>query len=336
MKRIYTHAYSVVVWLGPFNEHADTAMKELAQTALVSLIELESAEDHWTSRTSTGVWVKHQFESWFKDLHLPTLVDVLSRNYWKRMWIIQELALNHHLTAFLCGDLQLSRVMMWSLARFCTIYCAKIHRILESNDTSRTVAALWQLGYDIFNLLGFPEHPKLPELEQLLDLARKSKVKQGQDKVYGMLGLLPPSLVETIDTNYSLHQTEVYKEFASSVLSYYKDSKLDAVLSWCSFSPDNKGPSWVPNWEGDFSRNHPAAQMVPGSKGSCRRDIHLSGSSCDDLYWNYRRLYQKHDSLAARVSPVSHTASSGDHREKPSNRLREVCRHVTCCKACIT
>src|SRR3982750_3710598 len=44
---------------------------------------------------------------WKEDLQL------LFRNYWRRLWIIQEIALNHNMTLFLCGKRQLSRKMIW-------------------------------------------------------------------------------------------------------------------------------------------------------------------------------------------------------------------------------
>ncbi len=256
MKRIYTQAYSVVVWLGPHDGDADTAMKVLAQVAIVKLQETVYTGDNWTSGPPSSFWEEDSLKSWLDGVHLPSLVEVLSRDYWKRMWIIQELALNQYLTVFLYGDLQLSRFIVRSAARFCTTYCVKVHRSLESNATSSTVADLWQLGYNINALLAVPEHPYLPELEQILDLARKSRVKESQDKVYGMLGLLPLPLVECNTPDYSLDPIDVYRRFANSLLIQYGGCKLDTVLSWCSFWSENKGPSWVPNWTQGFNRNH--------------------------------------------------------------------------------
>ncbi len=257
MKRIYTHAYSVVVWLGPLDGDPEAAMKVMAQTSFVSLTEMVRDPDHWWARGPLpDFWDEGSFEAWTKTLCLPILIDVLFQNYWQCMWIIQELALNQYLTAFLYGDLQFPRIMVWAAARFCATYCAKIRRSLWSNNTNSAVKDLWQLSYPIVTLFEIPEYPKLPELDQILDLSRKASVKESQDKIYGMLGLLPSPLVKTNEPNYSLNQIEVYQRFARSLILYHDDCKLDTVFSWCSFSTDNKGPSWVPDWTQEFTRNH--------------------------------------------------------------------------------
>lgn len=253
MNRIYTQASSVVVWLGLFRENVDEATRIFGQTALINLEE---------RRNSDGLWEEGSFESWFVSLHWPSLINILARDYWKRMWIIQELTLNQHMTLFMCGGLHLSRVMIWSAAQFCYHHSARICQSLKANikkksiDESHAAADLWQLAYDVGTLFRISEIPSTTVGNDLLDLVRKSKVKDSQDKVYGMLGLLPRTLMKSNEPDYLLEPTEVYLRFAKSLLQYSDNCKLETVLSWCSFSPSNRGPSWVPDWTQDFPRNH--------------------------------------------------------------------------------
>ena len=48
----------------------------------------------------------------FLDEPLTTLEELLSRSYWKRLWIIQELALNHNMTLFLCDEMAFSHAII--------------------------------------------------------------------------------------------------------------------------------------------------------------------------------------------------------------------------------
>jgi hypothetical protein len=188
------------------------------------------------------------------------MVDILSRNYWRRMWIVQELALNQNMTMFLCGDQQFPRVVIWSAAEFCRNYEGEIRKALTKSPSDtldaveNNVVDLWQLGYDVFTLFTICEFPDTPILDIVLDLARKSKVKNARDKIYGILGLLPDSMVAKNQPDYSLSPPRVYLQFAKSLLD--DRDTVNTLLSWCSFNPSSLEPSWVPDWTQQFPRNH--------------------------------------------------------------------------------
>lgn len=89
MKRIYEQATEVVVWLGPSYEDSDLAIKLVKELY-----------DH---RKSVS-WVTQRFSMPDIKLALQALVHLLDRDYWWRIWIVQEVTVAQRIV-FYCGDL---------------------------------------------------------------------------------------------------------------------------------------------------------------------------------------------------------------------------------------
>ena len=216
MKRIYTQAAAVIVWLGDPGLRSEQAMKGIAQSAVVNL--KEKTAGYWKNGPIPVYWSPESFQNWFDQVHWESVLKFLSLNYWRRMWIVQELALNHNMTLFLYGDQQIPRIAIWAAAEFCQSYAGEIRKAITQNskttqlDPTNRLADMWQLAYDVHLLFTICEFPDTPSLGTVLDLSRKSKVKEAQDKVYGILGLLPESLVTKNQPNYSLNPAQVYSQ----------------------------------------------------------------------------------------------------------------------------
>jgi hypothetical protein len=102
-------------------------------------------------------------------------------------------------------------------------------------------------------LRNFPR-VKGPSLTVVLDLCRKANATDPRDKVYGILGLLPPNIAALISPNYELSYQQVYSQFARTMLQ--DDNRLESILSWCTFKEVSSLSSWIPDWTTYFSRNH--------------------------------------------------------------------------------
>lgn len=103
MQTIYTKAFAVVVWLGKGTEDGAKA------------IEFVSSMSHCAPGQKEEARGENGIPSWFP--WVP-LVEFFSLAYWRRLWIIQELALNHHMSLFLCGERELSRRMILRTSEF--------------------------------------------------------------------------------------------------------------------------------------------------------------------------------------------------------------------------
>jgi hypothetical protein len=110
MQSIYARAFAVIVWLGEGSLQSDKAIELISS---INRFALEDIDHSWD-------YVKSSGSLWKILANLPwnDLVDFFSRSYWRRLWIIQELALNHNMTLFLCGERQLSRSMILRSSEF--------------------------------------------------------------------------------------------------------------------------------------------------------------------------------------------------------------------------
>lgn len=110
---------------------------------------------------------------------------------------------------------------------------------------------VWQRSYNVHKLVTLDASDESLNFETLLDLARKSMVKDPRGKVYGLLGILPSSIALRIFPDYRKTKEEVYRDFAAVLLQDCE--RLDEVLSWCSFVEESSLPSWILDWSTPFS-----------------------------------------------------------------------------------
>ncbi|RAL62352.1 hypothetical protein DID88_004918 [Monilinia fructigena] len=82
---------------------------------------------------------------------------------------------------------------------------------------------------------------------ELLRWAKHRSCIDPRDKIYGIIGLVPPPIVAGIRCDYSCSVPEVYK--SAILLSYVAVTKQLDLLQHCRLDQRfENGPSWVPNW----------------------------------------------------------------------------------------
>ncbi|KAH7070791.1 heterokaryon incompatibility protein-domain-containing protein, partial [Paraphoma chrysanthemicola] len=239
MKQIYEQAVAVIVWLGPGDFGSDMAIDFILQLA-----------DIQTEQSYGHLYKQHVVEWLNRDYQTPALwtalIDLWSRKYFGRMWIIQELALNSRME------------VIEAASDFCMSYAGNLAQILSDAQQNMECPSkiirndVWECAYNINNLVEL--RSESTHLNAILNLARKSNVKDPKDKIYGLLGMVLPSLAQAIVPDYSKTVQEVYIQFALAVLE--KCSHLDEVLVWCAIIYDGALPSWVPDWNSPFRRYH--------------------------------------------------------------------------------
>jgi hypothetical protein len=95
MDRIYGQARTVTAWLGEADSHTNPALQLLEIFSETPITEHLSAD-------TTSLILETPSDQWL------SLSSLLSRPYFKRAWVVQEVALAKQLT-ILCGD----RVIPW-------------------------------------------------------------------------------------------------------------------------------------------------------------------------------------------------------------------------------
>jgi hypothetical protein len=236
MKEIYSRARAVIVWLGQEQKkdrNAVQTMRHLSRNPYV--------KD--TLRLPTDLLL----DGW------PALVAFMQKPYWNRSWIIQELAMNHNSTLILCGKFKLTRRMI----RLGASYCQEMSQALEDQSYRfghYLESDAWSMASRMYRLASLNFNPNgEASLDLLLNLVRKADATDKKDKVYGILGLLDPTISEDIIPDYSLSERQVYTNFMISIIS--KSRRLEQMM-FGGISTEKGWPSWVPDWRLPFGRHH--------------------------------------------------------------------------------
>ncbi|ROV95429.1 hypothetical protein VMCG_08499 [Cytospora schulzeri] len=229
MRSIYKTAREIVVWLGEEADKSDLAirlirkMAESCQKDTIMLLgqDLRAHPDLF----GAGCWLG--------------LALLMSRPYWRRVWIMQEIAMGNAATTFLCGR----EVATWSdfydaIYTFTNSHLDMVSRYVEKGYRDAGASGIQGLNRNRITQLTSeqkiqatdPEHIH-PSLMPLLDIARSSMATDPRDRVYGILGLMPGAFREVIKVDYTLPVTEVYTCFARSMITESKSPSKDALMA---------------------------------------------------------------------------------------------------------
>lgn len=211
MSTIFKKAKQVAVWLGD---------------------ELEIEEDDITSLSAEGAKIAYHALSFSAQ---RALTQLLSRSYWTRIWIIQELAAASSII-ILCGRHKLS----WE--------------IFSNDSHTEFVAPVDETGSDKLERFQKIRKFRTDKLTRqpisLLDALYRSQSALStdpRDKLYALLGLVFDGDNFIPEPNYNLSKEETYTNFALALI------ENGLPLDFIYLRTSNRGihdslPSWVVDW----------------------------------------------------------------------------------------
>lgn len=254
MRNIYASAWQVVIWLGPESQGSDLAM--VAIKWLSQRVRCERWVDGFYRETKpidlrplVVMWSK--YVSPMRDEVYTALHHLFCRPYWRRLWILQEIALGSSNSPVICGN----KCVTWEdISNAADLIQRDEHRfgraILESieSDTMgrfewdfssdrlpgghepRTSAErLWKLLLKIAELQRTqdPDAPvEWPDIFSALRVSQGAQATDPKDKIYGMLGLRSIASFAHITPDYSLDLSEVYQSFSKNL---YSEGNMSAI-----------------------------------------------------------------------------------------------------------
>ena len=188
MKDIYKQATDVYVWLGIESDNSDLAMEFAGRKASDPL--QKRAEGYYP------VWKRPEGKA---------LAALCSRQYWRRMWIIQEVINAKDITVW-CG----SKSFPWRALEAIYLKLKKIedknwllhHEYAEAVLSSEACTMVWQRAH-----WRHPQTPQ-PSLQVLIEVFHDWKCTDLRDKVFALVGLADAHTAITPD--YNLPAAEVY------------------------------------------------------------------------------------------------------------------------------
>ncbi|KAI1374589.1 HET-domain-containing protein [Hypoxylon crocopeplum] len=238
MGEIYRLAYRVVAWLGPEENDSNHAMdlinnlgskiKYDPDTKIISVV------DGGTDPSLGDRTVHLPFNN--RDLH--SIYHLISRKWFERLWIRQEILLANSEAIITCGSQQVG----WTNFRpslACIFLKPKPHFRLSK-----------QLDERIGFLGGFIIETSETSLVTSRYKYGNSHCADPRDRLYAILALLSDAEKALIPSpDYSKSCAEIYTHTALQWFDYF--GILD-LITQCELQDDASCPSWVPDWSRRF------------------------------------------------------------------------------------
>ncbi|KAK3167496.1 hypothetical protein OEA41_010623 [Lepraria neglecta] len=278
---IYAEAQSVSVWLGQSGDGSTEGGQAI--DFLVGLDqeirEEEQKQLHLQAQNEGGLScltnVFEYMEYAIDEYTWPALAAFFTRTYWRRIWIIQELAMGLEWLTFSCNGHEVSLSTLMRTAEFFSNRSETfVYKFLGEDGEGRNwqkvqamssainlITRLKDLHEDIERfemaetIQGLGEtHQTRPSLSSLFDklsLIRNADATEDHDKVYGILGLLHPTLWRRIDPDCLLPVEDIYVNFMQNLL---KDTLYLGFVCYGS-QVSSLLPSWVIDWRKPSDRS---------------------------------------------------------------------------------
>ena len=273
MDAIYSHASQVIIWLGQPTEDSDDALRELQRL---------TANEHLTKLYGSSALSKSQVVE-----HVKPLVNLVSRGWFQRVWVVQEVALARQAVVQIGA-----RMVPWTwfadAARTIGSHldcCASIIRPLMNDNHGDYLLSLRACFANILAVEAQAKKPGL-SLHEALRLFYARLATDPRDKIFALLGLLGPD-ARLVQPDYTADAREVYTNAAVSIISQTGDLPLLADVD--ELAGDVSVPTWVPDWTNigilaanlyDFYRA--AAGSTSAALTQCSpSSIRLQGIICD-------------------------------------------------------
>lgn len=265
MADIYKKAQYVAVWLGPEGDDSDLAAALLQDVATAV-------------QTGAGrIEVMNIFSSRAQDGSLPALATLFEREYWNRLWVVQEI-FNAASIYVYCGS---SQPLPWPVYQTASRVFQKYKKDLEYFlPRSHSIVSRKQYSYS--QMLAYSGPGSLPELDSLVSLgdeallavlrACRTKLSSDpKDKVFGVLGVLGKEVREEFAVDYGKSVKDVFTDVVDFLLT--TTDHLDVICEAIHFPvyiSSTNLPTWVPDWSHIPATS--AISLTPGTDFAASRD----------------------------------------------------------------
>lgn len=253
MKYIYSFASHVIIWLGLSNNNVGYLFENDRINFLL--------------------------ESWRQDPHqmAVSLIELLSRPWWKRLWVLQEALLPHHASAFVGNDSFRFRPVMANMRKLYRAARWETHADFGQRDTffGPFIQALYKAVWTFDRLTPIDRNLKLEasdhgprnrvrdrrrlfDFMDLMSTCRFQLTSDPRDKVFGLLGLADVTIANLLQPRYDESIADSYLRITTSIIQGSDSLRVLEIAFPSQRNPEMRDlPSWVPDWSvelNDFER----------------------------------------------------------------------------------
>ncbi|KAF2840182.1 hypothetical protein M501DRAFT_1023505 [Patellaria atrata CBS 101060] len=240
MTDIYSSASRVIAWLGPESDSSHEALETIKYIGKqVELLETgslcpspDAVERNWND---PRIKVCSCTQTW------DAIDLLLNREWFNRVWIIQEILLANPDAVMQCGQ---DTIMFKLFRRAATCFKENHYTPLKIESRLRFLAKITNPS------VGLP-------FNRVVRLPDKRRCTDPRDYVYGILGLTPKRLAAKIRPDYSLSVPQVYTETTLVYMNHVQ--RLELIQRTCQYGRLINVPSWVPDLTAKLARKFPCS-----------------------------------------------------------------------------
>ncbi len=270
MMGIYSAAETVAIWLGPEEDHSSLAVRLLQELA---------------EQPSSKEQVSRLISSRARKKGLSGVVALFERDYWRRLWVVQEVFNARSITVY-CGHSK----EPWDIYRRASDtfgrHRSDLDRLYPGGKVTRRQSALSPNHFSYAQVLIYQGPASIPDLGSLgeqgdyallevLRACRRKLASDPRDKFFGILGVLPEEIRKDFRADYNRSVKDVYTEIVDFILK--TTERLDVICDAIHFPVHVNSahlPSFVPDWSHipqTTSLGHKYSFTAAGkTKASCR------------------------------------------------------------------
>ncbi|TVY73385.1 Heterokaryon incompatibility protein 6 OR allele [Lachnellula suecica] len=232
MRTIYERATNVVVWLGNRSVRTSRAFA-LFEDLHEHILDKKYVYNVLRDRDNLDT--------------LDAMGSILDRDYWKRIWVIQEVNSAKKAT-IMCGkyliDLPKVKAVQGALWRDHDRYL--IQQAVDERIFSLFQKSILYSGPIALEVSGFDPPSSFPDLFTALSEHQFKRASDPRDQVYALVGLTTAREDARFEINYSKSVGQVYIDVVKYIIISSK--RLDIITSLHRGDKQYDLPSWVPDW----------------------------------------------------------------------------------------
>ncbi|EXL65084.1 hypothetical protein FOPG_18678 [Fusarium oxysporum f. sp. conglutinans race 2 54008] len=234
MRSIYQKAFAVFGWLGEADADTHLAMR-LIEAIGSEEVGVDTALDASATRADIGDISPNEKDDLDSDFW-KAVVKLLKRPYWRRGWIVQELAVAQPANILLgCGT-------YWTPWLFLVTTASKRVRLLRQGQASAILGDTGG-GYETTASIVLAFHTKGHlSIGELLRHSRNHHTTEPHDRLYAFLGLMNDRDRSAFPPDYSKPISQLSAELVKHAIEV--EGNLDALHMYRTHM--HQTPSWVP------------------------------------------------------------------------------------------